>query len=857
MRQPGGSVWAERALVALFLASLAGTLNLVVMIHRDAARNARERARIEAERVAQTAKAAPIVTPPAASPPPAVAAKPRPEDRPTVRPPSPAPAPLPEDPTKVKLAALASATAREMAAAKEADRKAEAAEQARARALAESDRWKRREMLVTQQVSTIADRVKKIDQQVDDLAFERDVLARERDALKAAVAKQSGKGSYAVLPYKGPNGSWRRPIVLECVNGTVAVRPNGPVFSMLDLASMGTPRSSPVILAIARELLRVQGSDSPDGAPVVPYFVFLVRPDGIRPYYEIRARLEPLGMAFGYELVDQDLKVDVPDFDDLRTWDGTIPLDEPIVSAPDGKDRKGSGKGSGSAGNGLAQADAGGRSASAGEDGGLNWPDGGAGAGREGIAGRGGKAGAAEDDSPEAFVWPRPGGRGSRPSAGSNPTDANENDGGGLGLGEGPGPGSGAGAGLPGPRPKVGGGGKGGGTGTKGTGKGSEDGSRPGLGGAVKEWTAASRGSSSKGRIDPRLGGGTGTGSEEDLRAKGWKVVPDLEAADESGAASGGTAAPGVAPPSGSSPIPAPEPLVLDGPTGGTGAGSLAGRGRGRTTGEAIAGSPTAGSSAAGEEPGGLEWQAGSGKPPAASGSAGAAGAAGALANQGQPAAGNGGAAELARALAAASAKAKGPGGSAGPTSAPSGLGVSLGSLTGSGSPSPSSPSSTSGAAAPSIGGLVFGSDSGQQGSPASSPGDAKGDGSPEFMPPIKSRIPDGPSKTIEVPFEITVACEPTGLLIHPGGYRITASSLRDRKKDSLLVRQLLAVANQRAAADPTIRPLPRVKFLVEGGGSETFWSARKQILFSGLGWPMSLQVTGDQGPRLMEPQAW
>ena len=174
--------------------------------------------------------------------------------------------------------------------------------------MAQSERWRRRELLVKQQVASLADRARKIDRQIDTLAAERDVLARERDALKAAVAKsQPGKGSFAVLPYKGANGSWRRPIVLECANGTVTLRPKGPTFSLLDLSTMINPRSNPVILAIARELLRVQMSDSPDGSPVVPYFVFLVRPDGIRPYYEIRARLEPLGIAFGYELVEQEL----------------------------------------------------------------------------------------------------------------------------------------------------------------------------------------------------------------------------------------------------------------------------------------------------------------------------------------------------------------------------------------------------------------------------------------------------------------------------------------------------------------------------------------------------------------------
>jgi hypothetical protein len=107
------------------------------------------------------------------------------------------------------------------------------------------------------------------------------------------------------------------------------------------------------------------------------------------------------------------------------------------------------------------------------------------------------------------------------------------------------------------------------------------------------------------------------------------------------------------------------------------------------------------------------------------------------------------------------------------------------------------------------------------------------------------------------VPFEIVVVCEPEGLIIHPGGYRITGASLARNKQDSILVRELLAVARQRAAADPTIRPLPRVKFLVEGGGSTMFWNARKQILFSDLGWPMSLQVTGAQDRQLLGQETW
>ena len=143
---------------------------------------------------------------------------------------------------------------------------------------------------------------------------------------------------------------------------------------------------------------------------------------------------------------------------------------------------------------------------------------------------------------------------------------------------------------------------------------------------------------------------------------------------------------------------------------------------------------------------------------------------------------------------------------------------------------------------------LTFGSDAGSNTSQAK--------GSPDG-PSYKSRISDGPSKTIDVPFEIVVVCRPDGAVIHPGGYLLTSKSLETGKKDNIVVRELLAVAQRRAESDPTIRPQPRVKFLVENGGSETFWAARKQILFSGLGWPMSLQVAGGQDLHVLGKETW
>jgi hypothetical protein len=206
---------------------------------------------------------------------------------------------------------------RERQEARKADRKAEALEAARRVAEADAHRRRRREALVRAQIATLEDRATTTD--ADELALERDVLARERDASKAALEKARAKGGgYAVLPHKGPNGTWQRPVVIECRAGVAILQPRGTTFTMLDMSPLLGARSSPMVAAVARELMRVEDLSAPDGSPVTPYIYFIVRPDGVRPFYEARGRLEPLGIAFGYELVDQDWEIEFPD---LNTWE--------------------------------------------------------------------------------------------------------------------------------------------------------------------------------------------------------------------------------------------------------------------------------------------------------------------------------------------------------------------------------------------------------------------------------------------------------------------------------------------------------------------------------------------------------
>ncbi len=330
------AVWTERFLLMLILASLAGSLNLVLSMHR----------RYFSSRSPSKAQLSQSPLPPIPTPESSAAevastsvSSPLPV-KPTETHLTP-PAPPAEDPTIKLLAGLARVTAKELDAAHGADRRAAKLEMAATAAIADSERWKRRELLVRQQVAALTQRAKKLEQGDLEMEVERDVLAQERDALKAALTKAGQRSGNSILPYKGPNGTWRRPIVIECVGNVAVLQPEGKTFSRLELSPLIHPRSSPVVLAIAREMMHIQQSATPDGAPAVPYLVFLVRPNGIRPYYEARARLEPLGIAFGYELVEQDLVVDIPDFDDLSTWDGSSPLAKPALASSNAKPRSG------------------------------------------------------------------------------------------------------------------------------------------------------------------------------------------------------------------------------------------------------------------------------------------------------------------------------------------------------------------------------------------------------------------------------------------------------------------------------------------------------------------------------------
>lgn len=298
MRPSAPRIGVEILLMALVLVLLAGALGLITAVYRTSR---------------PKPEAAPVV-----------AEAPRPEPKPEPEPPlpPPEPPPAPEDLTPARLREIAAREAEQAEAARSSDRRAEALEAAVAAARAEADRFRARERLVREGAARADLEARRAEDEADALARERDVLAERRKDQKELLdhARLRARDGVAVLPYKGPNGTWRRPIAIECRGPTATLQPGGPSFHLGESAGFVNSRSHPLVSAVARAMLRSRDLATPDGSASVPYLMFLVRPDGVRSFYAARGLLEPLGIAYGYELADADWDVEFPDLDDPAAW---------------------------------------------------------------------------------------------------------------------------------------------------------------------------------------------------------------------------------------------------------------------------------------------------------------------------------------------------------------------------------------------------------------------------------------------------------------------------------------------------------------------------------------------------------
>lgn len=94
--------------------------------------------------------------------------------------------------------------------------------------------------------------------------------------------------------------------------------------------------------------------------------------------------------------------------------------------------------------------------------------------------------------------------------------------------------------------------------------------------------------------------------------------------------------------------------------------------------------------------------------------------------------------------------------------------------------------------------------------------------------------------------YDIRIVCQPDGVVVQPGGYRLTKAAM---ELGGLLLARVRDLARRGARAEDGTPLQPRLRFVVAAGGESMFWRARQQTTFAGLEWPATLQVAESGRP--------
>lgn len=157
-------------------------------------------------------------------------------------------------------------------------------------------------------------------QSVDQEQAERELARLEKlveetqQRVEDLRAESGGKHSYAIVPYKGPNGTYRRPLYIECNSEGITLHPEGIRLTANDFIAPHWP-GNPLAAALraSREYLNDKAAKGGDYAPPDPYPLLIVRPGGIKQYALARAAITSWDSDYGYEFIDEDMQLSFPE----------------------------------------------------------------------------------------------------------------------------------------------------------------------------------------------------------------------------------------------------------------------------------------------------------------------------------------------------------------------------------------------------------------------------------------------------------------------------------------------------------------------------------------------------------------
>ena len=152
-----------------------------------------------------------------------------------------------------------------------------------------------------EQLRIMRDDIKRLKDQISEAA---QLLAEEQKRL------MSNPKSFALIPYDGTRGTYRRPLYVECTKEKVILQPLGIALTEADFDGPLGPEN-PLAAALRAMRQHLTKNAPSTGQPQAePYPFLVVRPDGVDAYQKSRTAIRSWGSDFGYEFVEKDLNLD-------------------------------------------------------------------------------------------------------------------------------------------------------------------------------------------------------------------------------------------------------------------------------------------------------------------------------------------------------------------------------------------------------------------------------------------------------------------------------------------------------------------------------------------------------------------
>ena len=158
----------------------------------------------------------------------------------------------------------------------------------------------------------------RVDQETAERSLERltALVSEAEERIAEAQNQPAQQRSYAIVPYKGANGTYRRPIYVECTKEAVIIQPEGIRLNAVDFDGplrSGNPLAAAVRAAREELAARAKASGGVDSS--APYPLLVVRPDGAAAYAVALSALGASDAEYGYEFVDADWDLEFPAVD--------------------------------------------------------------------------------------------------------------------------------------------------------------------------------------------------------------------------------------------------------------------------------------------------------------------------------------------------------------------------------------------------------------------------------------------------------------------------------------------------------------------------------------------------------------